>query len=163
MADFALRPLNAESESEVALVAERMRLTLMEVVGSEEGRTMYSMEWLVARVRWHLDAENCTGAVFVAQSANEVVGHTIVRVEKGEGDAIGLFSTTYVAKWARRRGIANALIEAGESWMRKQGMHCAATHTSESNTPLIRLYEKHQYSIALRDAESKMIRLEKSL
>ena len=38
--------MNADADDEVALVARRMRLTLMEVIGDEEGQAMYSMEWL---------------------------------------------------------------------------------------------------------------------
>lgn len=184
MSSFALRPINADCDAEVAVVAERMRLTLMEVVGSEQGQSMFSMDWLVDRVRWHLDASQCTGAVYVAERAEEgvgnahavvghagsttaghaIAGHTIVRVDQDEdGTPMGLFSTTYVAKSARRLGIADALLAKGESWMRDQGLDFAATHTSETNTPLIRLYEKHQYKIVLRIAENKMIRLGKAL
>jgi GNAT superfamily N-acetyltransferase len=182
MSSFALRPINADCDAEVALVAERMRLTLMEVVGGAEGQSMFSMDWLIDRVRWHLDASQCTGAVYVAERAEKavgnatvghagsriaghaIVGHTIVRIDQDEdGRPMGLFSTTYVAKSARRLGIADALLAKGESWMRDQGLRFAATHTSETNTPLIRLYEKHQYEIVLRIAENKMIRLGKAL
>jgi GNAT superfamily N-acetyltransferase len=115
MASFRIRPIDAASEAEVAVVAERMRLTLMEVIGDKDGNPM------------------------------------------------GLFSTTYVAESARHLGIADALIAEGERWMRERSLPFAATHTSETNTPLIRLYEKHQYAIILRIAEDKMIRLGKFL
>ena len=96
--------------------------------------------------------------------ADDVIGHTIVRVDQDEESTpMGLFSTTYVDESARRLGIADALIAKGEGWMREQGMHFAATHTSATNKPLIRLYEKHQYSIVLRIAENKMVRLGKVL
>ena len=164
MASFLLRPINPESDAEIALVAQRMQLTLMEVIDEERGKAMYGLEWLIDRVRWHLDARQCTGAVYVAERANDVVGHTIVRVDQDEvSNPMGLFSTTYVAESARRIGIADALIAKGEGWMREQGMRVAATQTAETNTPLIRLYEKHQYSIILRIPESKMVRLGKVL
>tara|TARA_R110002096_G_scaffold16898_3_gene57758 strand:+ start:21278 stop:21769 length:492 start_codon:yes stop_codon:yes gene_type:complete len=163
MSGFRIRAVNADDHGEVALIAERMQLTLGEVVG-EEGPSMYSMDWLIDRVRWHLDATQCTGAVYVAESAGTVVGHTIVRAEEDENDdSMGLFSTTYVAKSARRQGIADAFIATGERWMIQHGLRFAATHTSKTNTPLIRLYEKHQYAIVLRIPENKMIRLGKHL
>ncbi len=162
MATFIIRPLDSQNAAEVRLVAARMRLTLMEVVGKERGTQMYEMEWLIARVRWHLDAS--TGAVFVAECAGIVVGHTITREDAAEdGTVMGLFSTTYVAQEARRSGIADALLVEGELWMREHGLGCAATHTAATNTPLIRLYEKHGYTIVLQLEEDTMVRLSKSL
>lgn len=111
-----------------------MRLTLLEVVGSE----LYSMDWLRQRVDFHLRE----GAVFVAALGDEVVGHTIVRVEEGAG----LFSTTYVDPPHRRRQVALALVRRGEEWLRGRGMGEAATYTAETNLPLQRLFKRLGYA-----------------
>lgn len=144
-----IRPLRAHETELIGLVAARMRLTLMEVVGEEEGAAMYSPEWLVDRVQFHLDAQRSTGAVFVAQGDDAaILGHTIVRVEEAEdGEKVGLFSTTYVDPPSRRHHIAERLLEAGELWMRAQGLPAAMTHTSSKNEKLIGLYQKCGYRI----------------
>ncbi|MHC4837528.1 MAG: GNAT family N-acetyltransferase [Planctomycetota bacterium] len=140
-----IRPLDPGSTAEVELVASRMRATLMEVVGAEEGRAMYSMEWLHARLRWHLEGE-VEATVLVAEDAGgEVVGHTIVRVEADGDGPFGLYSTTYVAPEARRAGVARALVEAGEGWLRGRGMRRFATDTAQGNEKLIRLFQERGY------------------
>ena len=115
-------------------MAERMRLTLLEVVGEE----LYTMEWLRARVDFHLEH----GAVFVAEEQDEILGHTIVRVEEGAG----LFSTTYVAPPHRRRKVAQLLVARGEEWLRARGMDEAVTYTAETNLPLQRLFQGLGYA-----------------
>lgn len=155
-----VRPIDAASDHEVALVADRMRLTLVEVLGEARGSSMYSMDWLRDRVRHHLDPARSTGAVFVADVGGEVVGHTIVRVDADDdGSPIGLFSTTYVAPEARRRGVACALVEAGEGWIRGRSLLVAYTYTSPTNVKLVRLFERFGYSVV--DQRGEMIRLAK--
>ncbi|CAN0477795.1 unnamed protein product, partial [Phaeothamnion confervicola] len=94
---------------EIDIVAGRMRETLLEVLGYCE----YSLDWLRERVKFHLQV----GAVFVVE-ADRILGHTIVREEDGKG----LFSTTYVLPESRRLGVADALLDRGEEWMRSRGM-----------------------------------------
>ncbi len=149
MIQTRLRLLSREETEAISLVAARMRLTLMEVVGEEEGAAMYSLEWLVDRVHFHLDPARSTGVVFVVENdTSAILGHTIVRVEpEGTGGRVGLFSTTYVDPAARRLGIADQLLEAGEQWIRAQGLAAAITHTTAKNEKLIRLYQKHGYRI----------------
>ncbi len=162
--ELRIESLTPDEGEEIQRIAERMRLTLMEVVGEERGKSMYEMPWLEGRVRQHLDSPDVTGAVFVARvgEAPASVGHTIVRIERDEeGEPMGLFSTSYVAPSARRHGIADALLLRGEAWMRERKMPTFATHTSSTNTPLIRLYEKHGYKIVQSIPEDKMIRLAK--
>ena len=152
-----IRPIDPSSDSEILLVAGRMRETLVEVLGAARGGEMYEPEWLEARVRWHLDASACTGAVFVAEDDDALVGHTIVRLERasyGESEEpgedeplLGLFSTIYVVPSARRAGVANALIERGEAWMHTQGMTRAATLTDAHNTKLHELFFARGYSL----------------
>ena len=157
-----IRPIDGDAE--VELVASRMRETLVEVLGDERGSSLYTMDWLRARVRWHLDPNACTGAVLVAESpcGTHVLGHTIVRVEQDEsGASFGLFSTTFVAPASRRRSIASKLLASGESWMCERALAKAATYTASTNQKLIALYEKHGYRIDER--RGGMVRLSKPL
>lgn len=156
-----VRPLDADSKAEIALVARRMRLTLMEVLGSRRGRSMYGLAWLKRRVRFHLDPEKCDGAVFLAEGDDGgIAGHCIVRVERdGKGPRYGLFSTTFVDPKARRRGVAQRLLRRGERWMRARGLRRAATDTSASNEKLIELYRKNGYKVVF--AARRMVRLAK--
>lgn len=143
-------------DHEVELVAERMRATLVEVLGEARGQAMYTMEWLRDRVRFHLDPSRSTGAVLVAEEARFVVGHTIVRVE---ADGTGLFSTTYVEPTARRRGVARHLLLAGEAWLSAHPIRELATCTARDNGRLIGLFRAHGYEET--DATDEMVRLGK--
>ncbi|MEQ1823369.1 MAG: GNAT family N-acetyltransferase [Fimbriimonadaceae bacterium] len=141
-----IRPINPNSPEEINLVAERMRLTLMEVVNDDEGSKMYSMEWLVDRVRFHLDPTQCDGAIFLAVEGEAIVGHTIVRIESGEG----YFSTFYVVPEARRQSIASEFVRVGEAWMRDRGMTAARTNTAKDNTKLQNLLFGFGYKIDVK-------------
>lgn len=157
-----VRPVAAESADEIDLVATRMRLTLIEVLGEERGGGMYTMDWLRDRVRFHLDPVRSTGAVFVAELDGVVLGHTIVRVDADDdGGRIGLFSTTYVDPVSRRAGVAAALLGEGERWMRAHDLDTSFTYTSTTNDRLIALFGKHGY--ALVDTRGEMVRLRKLL
>jgi GNAT superfamily N-acetyltransferase len=162
-----VRPLDRQAPDEIERVAERMRLTLVEVEGEAVGGSLYTMDWLRERVRWHLDASACTGEVFVAEAPGEgIVGHTIVRVEHGEdGQRFGLFSTTYVVPAWRRHGVAAALLERGQAWLLAQGLPSISTWTSSTNTPLIALYARHGYAQVERGPHATtgtaMVRLER--
>lgn len=160
-AAFTIRSLQADDDAALRVVAERMRATLVEVLGEERGGSMYTMEWLLDRARAHLDPTRLHGAVLVAEDdRGELVGHTILRVEADEdGGRLGLISTTYVHPARRRAGLAEALLRAGESWLLTSGAERLATYTSDTNFPLIRLYEKHGYQVTLRAPESRMLRL----
>jgi GNAT superfamily N-acetyltransferase len=154
-----IRPLDPASDEEIALVADRMRRTLVEVLGEARGTAMYTTDWLRARVRFHLVPDR---EVLLAEDGDGVViGHTIVRVEPDEGPATGLFSTTFVAPEARRAGVASALLAAGEGWMRDRAMASAVTWTGDANTKLLRLYERHGYAVTARTDE--MVRLSRAL
>ncbi|MEZ4223635.1 MAG: GNAT family N-acetyltransferase [Polyangiaceae bacterium] len=159
-----VRPLNRAADHEIELVARRMRETLVDVLGRERGESMYSLEWLRDRVRWHLDAEACKGDVLLAEHAGNIVGHTIVRVDLDDSARqIGLFSTFWVEPTSRRRGIAEALLRSGEAWLAEQGMTTVCTNTAESNTRLLSLLEKHGYTLAFRAAEVSMVQMTKQL
>lgn len=163
------RELDRDADAEIELVATRMRATLEEVLGREEGAALYTMDWLRDRVRFHLDPSRSTAAVFLAEhpsggGGGAVVGHTIVRIERDDDDddrPFGLFSTTYVEPGSRRAGVAHHLLRRGEAWMRERGLRRAVTDTSATNTKLIRLYEAHGYTIVVR--AGSMVRLAKPL
>jgi GNAT superfamily N-acetyltransferase len=160
---YLIRPMDPTSESELELVAGRMRLTLHEVLGEEASTALYSMEWLRQRVLWHLNSASCTGQVLLAEDAHgTIIGQTIVRIDADDaGTPIGLFSTIYVVPEARRRGVASCLLLAGEAWLIGHGMATAVTNTSAANVKLIKLYEKHGYDII--DAWGDMVRLGRAL
>jgi GNAT superfamily N-acetyltransferase len=161
---YRIRPIDRDTGAEIELVADRMRSTLIEVLGYDVGANMYSMDWLRARVRWHLDPAQCTGEVFVAENDDEIVGHTVVRLGPGgDGDPVGLFSTIYLVPRARRRGVADALVLRGEAWFAAHGISTIGTSTSETNNALFALFAKHGYTIVLRAPESQMIHLSKTV
>ncbi len=143
-----IREIDPNSETEIEVVAQRMRATLIEVEGEATGTALHSMEWLRERVRWHLDSNAVAAKVFLAvDSGGEIVGHTIVRREfDAEGGSYGLVSTTYVVPSARRSGVADELLRTGEHWMRSQSLQSCATWTSLTNSKLIQLYAKHGYT-----------------
>ncbi len=163
-----IRPLSTDAER--ALVARRMRLTLVEVLGEARGTAMYSLEWLEGRVDEHLHRDDAavllaeSGAA-VSQESNEaddgIAGHTILRVESDGDGRFGLFSTTFVAPDARRQGIGRALLQAGEDWMRARSLPRAATMTAADNHRLIAMYTGCGYRIVARSGE--MVRLERRL
>lgn len=146
-------PIDRQSEQEIGLVAERMRLTLVEVLGKERGESMYTLEWLRERVRFHLDLAHCDGEVFLARDGVQTAGHAIVRVEIEDGLRFGLFSTFYVAPEYRGRGVGRKLADAGEKWMRERSLPEARTYTAEDNAPLHAMMESLGYEIYLRKNE----------
>ncbi len=158
-----MRPIDPASDAEVDLVATRMRETLMEVLGEARGDAMYTLDWLRNRVRQHLDPQQYTGGVFVAQSAGgDIVGHTIVRIEHPDsGPDFGLFSTVFVAAQARRARVASRLIAHGEAWMAHHALSEAATVTSPTNAKLITLFEGFGYTVA--PVNDDFVRLSKRL
>lgn len=164
---MSIREIASDNESEIDLVAQRMRETLIEVEGPEVGGAMYSMDWLRDRLRWHLDPSKSLARVYLAIADDgEIVGHTIVRRETNEAGApFGLVSTTFVIPAARRSGIAQQLLEAGERWMQARGLPSSSTWTSSTNTKLIRLYIKNGYAEVERHPHpgtgTLMVRLEK--
>ena len=162
-----IREIAPTAEHEINLVAERMRDTLIEVEGLAVGGNLYSIDWLRARIKWHLDPVTALAKVFLAVWADgQIIGHTIVRRElDAQGAPHGLFSTTYVVPAARRSGVADQLLLTGERWMLDQAFPAAATWTSASNTGLIKLYQKHGYSQVAQHVHevtgTAMVRLEK--
>jgi ribosomal protein S18 acetylase RimI-like enzyme len=162
---WVIRSLDPGSDAEIDLVATRMRATLIEVLGEAEGASMYSMEWLRDRVRFHLDPARSTAEVFLAVlPEGAIAAHTIVRVETDDaGRTFGLVSTTYVEPSSRRLGVAHALLDHGEAWFRAHHLTAAETYTSDSNTRLIALYQAHGYAITSTHPDKRMVVLSKRL
>jgi GNAT superfamily N-acetyltransferase len=163
-----IRDIDPNSTAEVDLVAQRMLQTLIEVEGSDRGSCLYTMEWLVARVRWHLDGDSCRGRVLLAElPQKQIAGHAIVRLEPTDSGQFGLVSTTYIDPCFRRTGLASALLAYSERWFSEEGMPSCGTWTSSTNAPLIALYERHGYSITDSGANdltgTPMVRLSKQL
>lgn len=68
-----IRPINPASATELACVAQWIRETLIEVEGEETGTALYSMDWLLERVRWHLDASQVKATVLLAQNQDQML------------------------------------------------------------------------------------------
>lgn len=161
--NFVVRRIDPASESEVALVATRMRDTLIEVLGEQRGGEMYSHEWLVDRVQWHLDPSNVVGEVYVSeQEDGEISGHTILRVQSDElFGRHGLFSTFYVLPRFRNTGIAAKFVEIGEKWMRDNRLQRAMTYTAIDNERLQGFLKRRGYEVVLE--KDDMVALSKNL
>jgi GNAT superfamily N-acetyltransferase len=158
-----IRQLDAASAEEIQLVAARMRQTLVEVLGEEKGGALYSMEWLLARVRYHLDPQQTTAIIYVAEGAEGlIIGHAIARIEAdGEHQPYGYFSTIFVEPLSRSKGVASALIACVESWLLDKQMPNVVYNTAANHERLIRLFERHGYRITHRANE--MVQLAKRL
>lgn len=141
-----VRQLNPYSESEITLVAKRMRETLTEVLGEGKGEALYSMDWLLERVRWHLDPDNTNGRVFLTEDkTGNITGHAIARIDKDS--PFGYFSTIFVENEARRSGLATKLVEKVEAWFVESGMPEVVYNTADNHTAVIDLFRSHGYDI----------------
>ena len=120
MKQLRLRALDPRAPAELEWVAQGMQATVIEVEGKAIGRSLHSLDWLRERVRWHL-AHPCA-AVWLVLDGERILGHSIVRAEGQGADRHGLVVTTYVLPAARRRGIAQQLLDHDEAWMRGQGL-----------------------------------------
>ena len=160
---MTIREIDATSADEVVLVAARMRQTLVELLGEQRGTELYSMDWLVQRVRWHVDPEQTVAKVFLVERPDGwITAHAITRIEHDEqGKPYGYFSTVFVEPGSRREGVASALVRHVESWLRSVGMLTVSYNTAADHENVIRLFERHGYRITHRTAE--MVQLSKSL
>lgn len=150
--------LNSSDRHEIARTAARMRMTLAEVVGPT-GRRMYTANWLLNRVRFHLDEPG--RAVWLAFDTNldKSAGHLIARIEECEDGSghIARISTIYVARSSRQKGVAAALFTRFEAWADHQNATMLATNTAENNHHLISMLERRGFRIALHDPSLGMV------
>lgn len=168
-----IREIDPHSDAEIRLVAERMRQTLIEVLGEERGTAMYSMDWLRDRVRFHLDPSLSDAKVFLwdaclapASESPEIrepiTAHAIARVERTpEGVPFGYFSTVFVEPHSRRHGIARRLLEHVEAWFRAKELPKSVYNTAKDHVNLIALFKAHGYAIT--DEAPEMVQLTKAL
>lgn len=159
----SIRELSADSESEILLVGQRMRKTLIDVLGEEKGGELYSVETLVDRVRWHLDSVSRIGKVYLSQDdVGNITGQTLARVETDvAGLKFGRFSMVYVLPEYRRRGIATQIISTVENWFHDLAMPKIIYNTAETNQRVIDLFRSRGYRIT--HAESEMVQMTKIL
>ncbi len=136
---LAVRPIDRGSLHERQLVASRMRDTLVEVLGEERARAMFTDAWLLDRVDQHIDGR-LDAEVFVAVFEGAIVGHSIVRRERDHRGEHGYISTTYVHPAQRRAGAARALVSSVEQWMHERGLRVSVTHTHPRNDKLRALF-----------------------
>lgn len=155
-----IEPIRQTRSSTCGAIAARMRSTLIDVLGDKKGANMYSMDWLVERVQWHLDL-GLKAKIFLAESNQEIVAHAIVRTENSNDGEFGYFSTIYVAPEFRNKGIAKTLIKTVESWCRQKHLPYMAYNTAENNFRLIELFKNFSFEIIVR--ESEMVQLKKLL
>ena len=154
------RDIDPKSEAEIHLVAQRMRQTLVEVLGEEKGGSMYTMDWLIDRVRWHLDPKNTNGRVFLSENqSGQITGHAIARIDNGT--TFGYFSTIFVEPHSRRNGIATGLMKHVEDWFSENTILKIIYNTADNHVALIGLFQSHGYEIT--HAEFAMIQLTKIL
>ena len=153
-----VREIDPKSDAEIQLVAQRMRQTLVEVLGEEKGVSMYTMDWLVERVRWHLNAKNTDGRVFLSENqSGEIIGHAIARIDPA--CSFGYFSTVFVEPLSRRQGVAVSLMDHVENWFLERRMPKAVYNTANNHVALIGLFKRNGYEIT--HSESEMVQLTK--
>ena len=162
---ITVHSVSPADEETIELVAQRMRQTLVEVLGEEATRRQERQDPALARgygdrARFHLDPHRSQGAIFVAREGVETIGHIIVRVESEDGGSIGYFSTIYVDPRSRRQNAARLLLDTGEAWLRARGMRRFVTYTDKDNTPLISLYSRAGFRL-VPGAPLEMVKLEK--
>ena len=134
--DFRVREIDTDSTAEITLVASRMWETLIEVLGKQSGTALYSMDWLLDRVKWHLDSEQTTAKIFLAESPRlEIIDHAIVRIEKDDMEnSYGYFSTIFIEPASRNRGIANTLLLHVEDWLKQMKSPKVIYNTAENHS-----------------------------
>ncbi|MBY0316952.1 MAG: GNAT family N-acetyltransferase [Bdellovibrionales bacterium] len=160
MSPVLIREINSSSNDEISWVAERMRATLIDVLGRNIGEGLYSMDWLNERVRWHIDSKKTTGKVFISENPEqEKTGQAIARLEHRDGERYGYFATLYVEPNFRRQGIAAQLMLQVERWFKKLKMSKIVYNTAKSNDRLISLFKRQGYRITLEHKD--MIQLTK--
>lgn len=151
-----IRRLQLSDTSEVAVVVQRMEDTLVEVLGEDRGRNLTTRGWREERVLWHLRKPSADG--FIAVVDGEIAGHILVRVE----DGIGRFGTIQVAPAFRRRGVASALVAAGEAWMAERGCSQSTTWTADDNRRLHVFFGQRGYRTVVIE-EPGMVELRRTL
>jgi len=161
---YKVRPLNIKSESEKDLIAKRMRLTLIDVMGEEKGSDFYPSSFFKERLEWHLNLEDKCGVLVCESEAKDILSHVIVRVEKDSDihyRPFGFFSTIYVVPKWRRKGIARLMINEVHKWCLERNLSKVTYSTAINNDGLLSLLKELKYVEFKRAYE--MVSLVKSL
>ena len=87
------------------------------------------------------ELENDVYDLLVAKDGESVLGYAGLSHVLDEG----YISNVAVAEHARRKGIADALLEALDALSEKYGLAFISLEVRESNEPAVRLYEKNGY------------------
>jgi ribosomal protein S18 acetylase RimI-like enzyme len=156
-----IREIDPDSREEIELVAKRMRLTLIDVLGDEKGTALYTMQWLIDRVRWHLAPER-RAKIYLAETQDGIAGQAIARIENDDsGNPYGYFSTIYIEPQSRRQGIARILMDQVEEWFIEQKVPKVTYNTAVHHVRLKKIFELRGYKVTLE--ESEMVQLTKHL
>lgn len=123
-----------------------MRATLDEVLGAERSAAVHTDAEIAGRLAWHLAPGREAAVLLARDGAGACLGHVLLRVELRDDERFGLFATLYVTPEARRRGVAGALVEAGEAWMVARGLDRARTWTHAGNRALASLFGARGYA-----------------
>ena len=156
-----IRVINPNSSDEILLVANRMRETLIDVLGDDKGKNFYTQDWLVNRVKWHLDPKNCISKILLSVINNDqIIGHAIARLEIDQEKLnFGYFSTIYVEPDSRHKGYAKELMDNVEEWFLELGLRKFVYNTAENHHRLIKAFTARGYQITHR--ENEMVQLTK--
>jgi ribosomal protein S18 acetylase RimI-like enzyme len=156
-----IREIDSNSSAEILLVAQRMRETLLEVLGAEKGKSLYTQDWLVDRVRWHLNPDCSVSKIFLyVTNDNEIIGHAIARIEKDQEQvSFGYFSTIYIEPSFRHKGLAKELMDKVENWFDELNLKKFVYNTAENHSRLIKAFIARGYQITHN--ENEMVQLTK--
>ena len=124
-------------------------MTLIDVMGAEKGSSFYSDDWLLDRVRWHLDLGKNAEILLCVDDTGNIVGQAIIRKDLENECKFAYFSTIYVDPFWRRKGAAKLLIEEVIEWCRSHNFLKINYNTAADNQNLIELLQKYDFMIEL--------------
>jgi GNAT superfamily N-acetyltransferase len=98
---------------------------------------VYPMSWVKGAVT------KKDNLALVAEDDRKFIGFTIVHLLRGVSDAIS--HSLYVAPAYRNKGIATALMNVGESWLRKHGYQWSISLVKTSNKKMQKFMAKNNF------------------
>lgn len=92
--------------------------------------------------------------VFIFRGEDDSInGFTVVSIENDGADPFGVICDILVLPTARKRGIGDALLDAGMSWLKDNGIKDFYLESGKDNHPAHAFFEKrgfHQVSVIYR-------------